>query len=197
MDKERMIEILSRRGINSSYGFDGRYRWLNRDSADEAKKKAELVYDMRAYDASFNKFAEYIVNDIKLTNNIATIATKKEKEEMVKSCINCKYYCAVTTRCAGCNDFCGYPHWESNLPKKTIEIDMKPLIKDVIFNPPATIVFWTDGTKTIVKAANEEYDAEKGLAMAISKKMLGNKYEYYNTFKHWLKRAPGYKKTKE
>lgn len=61
-------------------------------------------------------------------------------------------------------------------------------IKDVVFNPPATIVFWEDGSKTVVKAHEDEYDPEKGLAMAISKKVLGNKYEYYNTFKHWLKK---------
>ena len=28
-------------------------------------------------------------------------------------------------------------------------------IKNVIFNPPATIVFWSDDTKTVVKAENE------------------------------------------
>ena len=64
-------------------------------------------------------------------------------------------------------------------------------ITNVIFNPPATIVFWSDNTKTVVKAdyAYDNYDPEKGIAMAISKKMLGdNKYEYYNTFKHWLKK---------
>lgn len=64
-------------------------------------------------------------------------------------------------------------------------------IKNVIFNPPATIVFWSDNTKTVVKCDYEQepYDPEKGLAMAISKKMLGdNKYEYYNTFLHWLKK---------
>ena len=62
-------------------------------------------------------------------------------------------------------------------------------IKDVIFNPPATIIFWTDNTKTVVKADGENYDPEKGIAMAISKKILGdNKYEYYNVFKHWLKK---------
>lgn len=65
---------------------------------------------------------------------------------------------------------------------------MLPTIKDVIFNPPATIIFWSDNTKTVVKADGEPYDPEKGIAMAISKKMLGdNKYEYYNIFKHWLK----------
>lgn len=62
-------------------------------------------------------------------------------------------------------------------------------IKDIIFNPPATIVFWSDGTKTVVKADGEAYDPEKGIAMAISKKLMGdNKYEYYHTFLHWLKK---------
>lgn len=72
------------------------------------------------------------------------------------------------------------------------EVPNKPLtITNVIFNPPATIVFWSDKTKTVVKCDynQEPYDPEKGIAMAISKKMLGdNKYEYYNVFKHWLKR---------
>lgn len=66
----------------------------------------------------------------------------------------------------------------------------KPLeITNVIFNNPATIVFWSDGTKTVVQArADEEYDPEKGMAMAISKKMLGGKRDYYHTFLHWLKK---------
>ena len=33
---------------------------------------------------------------------------------------------------------------------------------------------------------NDFYDPEKGLALAISKKYLGNKGNYYNTFKKWL-----------
>ena len=44
-------------------------------------------------------------------------------------------------------------------------------IKRVIFNPPATIVFWTDGTKTVVKTHNEPFDQEKGIAMALVKKL--------------------------
>ena len=73
---------------------------------------------------------------------------------------------------------------------------LKPQIKDVIFNDPATIVFWSDGTKTVVKTQDNEmgdheiYDPEKGLAMAIAKKALGNKREYYHTFLHWLKKNP-------
>lgn len=73
--------------------------------------------------------------------------------------------------------------------KFTLDKDLS--ITNVIFNPPATIVFWSDKTKTVVKCDYElePYDPEKGIAMAIARKMLGNnKYEYYNIFKHWLKK---------
>ena len=60
------------------------------------------------------------------------------------------------------------------------------MIKNVIFNNPATIVFWSDGSKTVVKANLDDYDQEKGLAMAIAKKALGNEGNYYNVFKKWL-----------
>ena len=66
-------------------------------------------------------------------------------------------------------------------------------IKNVIFNDPATIVFWSDGTKTVVKCGeNDIYDPEKGLAMAVSKKYLGtNKSHsnYMDEFKKWLPQA--------
>ena len=59
-------------------------------------------------------------------------------------------------------------------------------IERVIFNAPATIVIWKDGSKTVVKCAEEDFDHEKGLAMAIAKKALGNKGSYYSVFKKWL-----------
>lgn len=65
-------------------------------------------------------------------------------------------------------------------------------IKNVIFNPPATIVFWADGTKTVVKTQeDDEFDPEKGLAMAISKKALGNQGNYYNQFSKWTEKYEG------
>lgn len=61
-----------------------------------------------------------------------------------------------------------------------------PEIKDVIFNDPATIVFWTDGSKTVVKVQNgEPFDPEKGLAMAVVKKAFGNEGSYFNRIKKW------------
>ena len=73
-------------------------------------------------------------------------------------------------------------------------------ITNVIFNPPATIVFWSDNTKTVVRCDEslEEYDPEKGIAMAISRKMLAdNKRDYYNVFKHWLKKWNKYQEAQE
>lgn len=59
-------------------------------------------------------------------------------------------------------------------------------IKDVIFNPPATVVLWKDGTKTVVKCQDgDEFSKEKGLAMAICKKAFGNKGRYNEVFKKW------------
>lgn len=59
-------------------------------------------------------------------------------------------------------------------------------IEKVIFSPPATIVLWTDETKTVVKCNGEKFDKEKGLAMAIAKKTLGNKGNYYEVFKEFI-----------
>lgn len=48
-------------------------------------------------------------------------------------------------------------------------------IKKVIFNDPATIVIWADGTKTVVKKSEDDiWDPEKGLAMAIVKRYFGS-----------------------
>lgn len=53
---------------------------------------------------------------------------------------------------------------------------LMPKIEKVIFNPPATVILWNDGSKTVVKTQKSEiYDAEKGLAMAFMRKFLNNK----------------------
>lgn len=71
--------------------------------------------------------------------------------------------------------------------EKNMNCDIRSNIKDVIFNYPATIILWKDGTKTIVKAGEDEkYDPEKGFAMAVCKKMFGNEGNYYKVFKEYV-----------
>lgn len=69
--------------------------------------------------------------------------------------------------------------------------EMGNTIKKVIFNAPATIVIWGDGSKTVVKAQKgEKYDKEKGLALCYMKKILGNKSNFNNVFREWIKPEP-------
>lgn len=45
----------------------------------------------------------------------------------------------------------------------------------IIFNPPATIVFWKDGSKTVVKCAEgEKFDPYTGFCYAFTKRCLGS-----------------------
>lgn len=86
---------------------------------------------------------------------------------------------------------------DDNSRKLRVDNDSKAnIIQNVIFNDPATIVLWNDGTKTVVKRGkNDTYDPEKGLAMAISKKTLGNNGNYYDIFKKWLPNITATSKT--
>ena len=48
-------------------------------------------------------------------------------------------------------------------------------VSKIIFNPPATIVFWEDGTKTVVKcAAEDEFNEYYGFLAALGKKVYEN-----------------------
>ena len=63
-------------------------------------------------------------------------------------------------------------------------------IEKAIFNPPYTIVIFSDKSKSIVKCGDgDTYDPEKGLALAICKKGLGTNKSgsnYYDIFKKFL-----------
>lgn len=59
-----------------------------------------------------------------------------------------------------------------------------PEIKKVIFNDPATIVLWADGTKTVVKCfEGDVYTKWAGLAFCICKKMMGD--NFHKDFRRW------------
>ena len=65
-----------------------------------------------------------------------------------------------------------------------------PEVKKVIFNDPATIVYWKDGTKTVVKCQNgDDFDSEKGFAMAFLKKCWGNKGNFNDKLIKIMKEA--------
>ena len=72
-------------------------------------------------------------------------------------------------------------------------------IEDVRFCGPATIIFWGDGAKTVVKCTKgDEFNPELGMAMCLLKRMLSE--EDYKTFKkackHFIKKDEARKKGK-
>lgn len=80
-----------------------------------------------------------------------------------------------------------YPRCVGN---KTASATNTAAIKNVIFAPPATIVYWSDGSKTVVKCSEKDvFDPEKGLAMAIAKRCGGNKGNYYKEIRNWVEKS--------
>lgn len=68
-------------------------------------------------------------------------------------------------------------HYGNGEYLKLLTYDLAPFTKvdRLIFNPPATIVFWEDGTKTVVKCAKGEAFSEyNGFAAALLKKIFGS-----------------------
>ena len=59
-------------------------------------------------------------------------------------------------------------------------------IDHVVFNGPATIIFWQDGTKTVLKChEGDEYSAVTGFALCMLKGVLGNQ-GYHDLCENWL-----------
>lgn len=78
--------------------------------------------------------------------------------------------------------------------KKKEKVWNMPKIKKVIFNEPATIVYWTDGTKTVVKCGEDDiFNKDAGIALCLMKKMYGNEGKFNNEIKKWC----GYPKRKK
>lgn len=69
----------------------------------------------------------------------------------------------------------GTPKHSSHSSKEQKRKEAIPKVKRIIFNPPATIVLWEDGTKTVVKCMeNEPYSEYYGFLCALGKKIFGS-----------------------
>lgn len=67
-------------------------------------------------------------------------------------------------------------------PKKIFNV---PNVEKVLFRNPATIVWFSDGTKSVAICGYDDvYDKETGMAICLCKRMLGNK-EYRELMDKW------------
>ena len=70
--------------------------------------------------------------------------------------------------------------------------DPLPDAERVIFNAPATVVLWKDGTKTVSKVrGGDEYDPLFGLLACIVRKLTRNKGHAVNDFEGMLRELLG------
>ena len=61
------------------------------------------------------------------------------------------------------------------------------IIKKIMYKPPATIIFWNDGTKTVaVCEKGDVYNRELGFALCVLKKKYGNKkvHDMFDKYVH-------------
>ena len=66
-------------------------------------------------------------------------------------------------------------------------IGFMPEIERVIFNDPATVVFWKDGQKTVVKCQEgDSYNEQTGLLMCIAKRYFGNTGRFNDVLHEWV-----------
>lgn len=60
---------------------------------------------------------------------------------------------------------------------KVASRDVRP--EKVVFNPPATVVVWDDGSKTVVRCDEEDmYDEREGFLLCCAKRLMGNGGSY-------------------
>ena len=131
----------------------------------------------------------YVKNDIETINDMLT-------KQMLNSIYGTERRANMPTTCRTCSIVyqVNNPACRACMRKRDEEAQRNYYtrnnlsIKNVIFNPPATIVFWEDNTKTVVKCQGEIFDPEKGLTMAFMKKALGNQGNYFDTVKKWTEK---------
>ena len=141
--------------------------WMEMTDAQKIEKEMSNTKTDKKLVGSISSGYSYIDTDIEYKNEVIKYNEmfKKENKKM-----DIKLY--------ECGTFVG-----------GIVTKPQDLIKNVIFSGPCTIVQWSDGDKTIVRCENEDFDKEKGLAMAIVKKFFGtneSKSNYNDIFKKWI-----------
>ena len=125
---------------------------------------------------------DYLKMAYKLGNDYIDIDSIEMCPMLNPWCIEVSWRVAISRKEVGLPDLSGFDAY-----KKSCRI---PHIEKVIYNDPATIIFWSDKTKTVVQCQEgDDYDPEKGLAMAIAKKALGNTSRKLNDVLHkWEKK---------
>lgn len=116
------------------------------------------------------------IEDVVLESHVLAYRPNKYGATLKLDCIEDKQAELIMEMYRARQDICISPQDNSSDNNKLKKTIMNKVVK-VIYNKPATIVFWSDGTKTVVKCEKKDkYDPEKGFFIACTKKLFGNNY---------------------
>ena len=120
---------------------------------------------------TFRKYLSQVTSARKDRENAGKNMTLNElgkyiTNEHTRNFVNREWFAGINdTRCETKVDYNGISR-RNNM--------MKYGVKEIIYHDAATIVYWTDGTKTVVKCnENDEYSEYAGFVAAVAKKMYG------------------------
>lgn len=125
---------------------------------------------------------------LKETYNIAK-ETERTMDELREACDYTDDHCEDDEDCCAthhCDDCERCDKEDDNF----YYLSALPEIDHIIFSGKATIVFWTDGLKTVVRCQDgDAYSKEEGLAMAICKRAYGNDNTFNDVINEAMERS--------
>lgn len=161
---------LDRRKANFFKNLDAKYPGIYNAYLEMIKEEPESEPEPKTdnIEEIIDDFLEFLDNMLADDENEELEDETSDVEDETNNCDDC-----------GNCDLCDR-YDEEDAVKEPLDFER------IEFHDPATIVFWNDGTKTVVKSRHgDKFDKEKGLAMAIAKKVMGNTNKYYDIFEEY------------
>lgn len=119
--------------------------------------------------------------DISLDDNEKIVIEVDDDDDLPFSDDECPHSgdcedCPYEEKCAeDTDDSYDFDKWDIEYSGDVPDMWGIPEINRVVFSGPATVVFWEDGTKTVVKCMEgEKFERYAGFAAACMKKMFGS-----------------------
>ena len=167
------------------YGFDAGYVFNSENKDNWIKTDKDRLCGTRIEHIYYDDETAYVDPD-KISNHFNLFMTRERNNNMPTFsdlADAARYTISTTGTGLGSIVFSGSLEKETTKePEKKNETAKAPhyvpyayKVKRIIYNDPATIVFWNDGTKTVVKRGpSETFNKYTAFCAALAKKMYGN-----------------------
>lgn len=167
------------------YGFDTGYIFNSENKDNWIKTDKDRLCGTRIEHMYYDDETAYVDSD-KISNHFNLFMTRERNNNMPTFsdlADAARYTISTTGTGLGSVVFSGSLEKETTKePEKKNETAKAPhyvpyayKVKRIIYNDPATIVFWNDGTKTVVKRGPAEtFNKYTAFCAALAKKMYGN-----------------------